>query len=256
MKSWLYCLQAALAGIALTTSLTASADAPIPITAEEAFDAVQLQVDPQSGDPVNVVLLDIRDPVEYFFSGAPAEVVAIKKFGTETLIEPDNGKVRLIRDGKFVKYRLNGRKKRLKVDKIESLETNAIAVHIAFWNRTLDGWDKTPAEDGGSFYPTVATLADNYDVLILYCRTGGRSTLAADGLDATLFWKVYEIDDPGENNKFGGFTGPNYYNVLNGQVGFPGRLTEGQFVPSVSWLDSGLPIVTTTKPIPVASPDD
>jgi hypothetical protein len=47
---------------------------------------------------------------------------------------------------------------------------------------------------------------------------------------------------------FGGFTGSNYQEAYNGHVGFPGRQTEIEEHPSVSWMDSGLPIVTTTIP--------
>ena len=238
-----------LGTLALAASFTAIADAPIPITADAAFDAVTTHIDPESGATVSVVLLDIRDPVEYFFSGAPAKVLSIKLLDDDELIEPDNGKVRVIQEGKFLEYRVNGRYRRMLVDKIETLNTEQLALHFPYWTRTPTGWDKSNADPTtGSFYPTVATLADQYDVLILYCRTGVRSSLAAEDLDPTLFWKVYEIDDPGGEGGHGGFSGSNYDNVFNGQVGFPGRMTSGQIVPSASWMDSGLAIVTTTMP--------
>jgi hypothetical protein len=63
--------------------------------------------------------------------------------------------------------------------------------------------------------------------------------------------KVYEIDvaEPSGNGR-GGFSGSNYSNAFNGHVGFPDRQTDERDYPSVSWLDSGLPITTIFMPIP------
>jgi rhodanese-related sulfurtransferase len=245
MKLILSYLGAMITAVALTASTTAAADPPIPITADEAFDAVQMQVDPATGTAASVVLVDVRDPVEYFFTGAPAQVTKIYLLDEKEVV-PDWGKVRLLHEGKFIEYGLDGRYKRTQVDKISRLEAQVLALNIPFWLRTPDGWDKTSEDD---FYLAINELAVDYDVLILYCRTGGRSSLAGDGVDPTLFFTVYEIDDPKGKNGSGGFSGPSYSRAYNGYVGFPGRLTDNQDHPSVSWSDSGLPIATTVMPI-------
>ena len=244
MKIFLSKLGAVITAFALTASV-ATADPPIPITADQAFDAVQMQIDPETGMAASVALIDVRDPVEYFFTGAPAEVTKIVLIDGEKEIFADLGKVRLLHEGKFIEYRVNGRYKRTLVDKVSRIETQALALNIPFWLRTPTGWDKTTET---AFQAAVEELAPYYDVLVLFCRTGGRSSLAGDGIDPMLF-TVYEIDDPDGSNGSGGFSGPVYGSAFNGYPGFPGRLTDGRETPSVSWLDSGLPVVTTALPI-------
>ena len=64
------------------------------------------------------------------------------------------------------------------------------------------------------------------------------------------FQAVYEIDDPsGIIVGVGGFEGSAYGQAYNGYRGFPGRPTEGQDEPSVSWKDAALPIKTGVNPL-------
>jgi rhodanese-related sulfurtransferase len=244
MKLMRSSMRAMVTVVAVTAVNTVLAAPPIPITADETFDAVRMRAD--------VALVDVRDPVETFFSGTPAAVKKIHLLDDKTEgIEPDLGKVRLVQEGKFLEYSVRGRYQRMQVDKVSSLETEPLAFNIPYWRRTPSGWDTSSVP---AFYDAISKLAGDYNVLILYCRTGGRSSLAGAGVDPALFDRVYEIDDPDGNNAYGGFSGPTYNNAYNGSLGFPGRLTETQDHPSVSWLDSGLPVTTSVKPIPSSRP--
>ena len=142
MKIFLSKLGAVITAFALTASV-ATADPPTPITADQAFEAVQMQIDPETGMAASVALIDVRDPVEYFFTGAPADVTKIVLIDGEKEIFPDLRKVRLLHEGKFIEYRVNGRYKRTLVDKVSSIQTQALALNIPFWLRTPTGWDKT-----------------------------------------------------------------------------------------------------------------
>jgi rhodanese-related sulfurtransferase len=224
---------------------TAVAEPPIPITAEDAFEAVQMQIDPTTQFDANVVLVDVRDPLEIFSSGAAGAVREIMLTSDE-LIEPDLGRVSLIYDDENMEYALEYDLlevlQRTPVSDVENVVIEPIAINVTFWRRTESGW-KTNAKN---FYPVIRRLARDFNVLILYCRTGGRSSLAGDGVDPELFDAVYEIDDPtGQNNGLGGFTGSNYANAYNGYAGFPMRLTT-----PISWVDSGLPVIREAKALP------
>lgn len=265
MKLTLSHLNCIIAAVVLTAATTAKADSPIPpipITADAAFDAVTMQLDPKTGLGTTVVLVDVRDPLEYFSSGAAAEVTEIHFLDGTDPVVPDGGKVRLLHEGKFVDYRLGGVHQRTQVAKIDSLKTAPLAFNIPFWRRTDTGWDKS-TED--IFYDAVDGLNADYDVLILYCRTGGRSSPAGqliingrDDPDAPLpplsFWKVYEIDRPDGESGYGGFSGPSYNDRYNGYAGFPRRLTDTEEFPAVSWTDTGLPVKRAVKQIPQTEP--
>jgi rhodanese-related sulfurtransferase len=242
--------------LGITLIGAALAELPIPITADEAFDAVIQQVDPDTGFPMKVALIDIRDPVEYFFSGAAATVHKIHlrdPRGRTAEIVPD-GKVRLIHGGKAIEYRVDGRYQRTLVSNIQSMDIEPLALNIPFWRRTADGkgWD----QDTAPFYEAIAALENGYDVLILYCRTGGRSSLAGKGINDLVDYgelppvEVYEIDIADPNGGHGGFSGSPYGNAYNGYVGFPGRPTGIQQYGSVSWLDAGLPVTTQFLSLP------
>jgi rhodanese-related sulfurtransferase len=248
----------------------AYADDPIPITADEAFDAVQRQVVPGTDADAIVVLVDVRDPQEILSSGAAAKVNEIAFLNGKENVKPDWGEVRLVHDGKFIEYYTDGRYNRVAVDKVEKLTTEAISYNIKLWDQTETGFD------GDSLQSTAEAFAEALvgligetgpDVIILYCRTGGRSsyagqlilngeykyntvTYSSDFFPTSYTGLVYEIDDPDGTNGRGGFSGNEYSNVFNGYAGFPGRLTDTQDVPSASWRDSGLP-VTRAKPLPL-----
>jgi rhodanese-related sulfurtransferase len=236
-------------GVALIGA--ALADPPIPITADEAFDAVIQQVVPGTTYSARVALIDIRDPIEYSFSGAAATVLKIhlnNSKGRTIEIVPDD-KVRLIQGGKAIKYRVNGRYQRMLVSKIKAMDLEPLALNIPFWRRTADG--KSWNQDTAPFYDAIEALADAYDVLILYCRTGGRSSAAGAGVDDLgLGVTVYEIDIADPNGGHGGFSGSPYKNAYNGYVGFPGRPTGNQQYESASWLDAGLPVTTQFRAVP------
>ena len=48
---------------------------PIPITAEQAFNAVQTQTDPITGEDKKVALVDVRTRAEYFWVGLHARLI-------------------------------------------------------------------------------------------------------------------------------------------------------------------------------------
>jgi rhodanese-related sulfurtransferase len=246
MKCSVSSVRFVLALVAIAGISAAVADEPIPITADEAFDAVQMQAIPIDGGPARVALVDVRDPLEYFSSGAPAQVTKLVISGEE--IVPYAGKARLLPGGKIQYYVDPENALTVSIADVDSLSVDAIAINVPFWRRTESGWK----DNAKNFYPVIKRLARDYDVLILYCRTGGRSSLAGEGvIDRGLFdaRDVYEIDDP-ENGKAsrGGFSGSTYANVYNGHAGFPGRPTaQGP----ISWMDSGLPIVTAKTPLPM-----
>ena len=100
--------------------------------------------------------------------------------------------------------------------------------------------------------------------LITMCRSGSRSTRAAEVLEAVGFTNVFEMDNAlaEENNYpggFGGLQGSNYGGTYDGYRGYPGRIPPRTGNPlqigvgintdlikneetSVSWMDTGLPI--------------
>jgi rhodanese-related sulfurtransferase len=253
-RSSLFQILIAACGLA-ALGTTFAAD-PIPISADTAFDAVTQQVVPGTKSSARVALIDIRDPIEYFFSGAAArvkQITLVGPFGREITIDRVD-KTRLRYEGKFLEYRVKGRTFLIPVTRIKSVVTEALADNIPFWRRTPNGqgWEDKPTTEAAFYAEIEDWVYDQFDIVILYCRTGGRSSSAGQGILTRGLFKegqVYEIDDPQGKNGFGGFSGSPYSNVYNGHVGFPGRSTTTQDPPSVSWLDSGLPTMTAFKPI-------
>jgi rhodanese-related sulfurtransferase len=280
MKVVQFCMPVLVALFAVVAFNPAFASDPMPITADEAFDGVQRQVFPGTDASATVVLVDVRDPQEVLSSGAAAKVTEIAFLNGKATVEPEWGKVRLVHEGKFIEYDTHGRYKRAKhgrynlakVDTIKALETEAIAYNIKLWDQTDSGFDLQPTAlqvAATAFAEDLVDLIDETDpdVIIVYCRTGGRSSFAGqlilngsytyDGntYTSSLFpgayeGEVYEIDDPYGTSGRGGFSGSDYSNVFNGYAGFPGRLTDTQEVPSASWKDSGLPVKRAAKPLP------
>jgi rhodanese-related sulfurtransferase len=219
---------------------------PVPITAEEAFDAVQLQTDPISGEPANVILVDVRSRAEFFWVGAACQVDEII-LGNRVLY-PDYGKVKLLWSGMFLKFEMNGRPRFIPVKKVEEIVLSPIAINIPykFWNE-----DTATMGTNTDFGVEIENLAVDFDTIIFFCRSGGRSEDCLGGFDTALFDNIYEIDQPDDKSGRGGFEGTSYGNVYNGYRGFPDRLTRMQEHPSVSWKDTGLPIKTSVNPLSI-----
>lgn len=219
---------------------------PIPITAEEAFDAVQTQTDPLSGEPKSVVLVDVRTRAEYYWVGTACKVKAIVTTRGKTII-PDLGKVILLQKGKLLNFDVNGRNRMLSVKQVAEMDLSPIAINIPY-----KLWDEESGTTvaNSSFTDDINSLAEysGHEVLILFCRSGGRSEDCLADFDVYQFDAVYEIDQPDGKDGRGGFEGTTYSDVYNGYRGFPERLTDIQDHPSVSWKDAGLPMKTGVSP--------
>jgi rhodanese-related sulfurtransferase len=221
-------------------ALAAESDANIPITANQAFDAVVKQVDPATGEKKSVALIDVRTTAEYYWVGACGKVESITTTSGREFF-PHNGKVTM-KWGNVLCFKAEGRRGHLRrvflpIRKVESIETVDISIHIPthIWDEA--GCTKYANPD---FAATIESLSGDYDVLILMCRSGKRSNTRA--FDTSLFDAVYEIDDPNGKNGRGGFQGTSYSDVYNGYRGFPGRNTRMQDAKSASWSDAGLPV--------------
>jgi rhodanese-related sulfurtransferase len=226
------------------------ADEPVPITADAAFDAVAMQTDPITGDQASVALVDVRTRAEYFWVGAAAQVDEIV-LKDHSVIKPDLGKVQLIWNGWFLKFKLNGRTRLVPVNIIDHTDLSPLAINVPFklWQEA----DATLVNNPNFANDIGQLIQDGVQVVILFCRSGGRSTACVGDVTAApvfdMFKEVYEIDDPAGTPGRGGFQGSDYRNVYNGYLGFPSRPTKLQDVPSVSWKDSGLPMKTLLNPV-------
>lgn len=216
------------------------------LTAEQAFNAVQTQTDPASGVSKKVMLVDVRTRAEYFWVGAPCKVNTIT-LDDDTTIAPDLGKVLLVKDGSLLFFKEKKRPHLLPVCKVKSVDLAPIAINIPF--RLWDENTATTTINEG-FKEAVEALAteQGVQVVIFFCRSGGRSEACLAPFDNALFEAIYEIDQPNLAGGFGGFEGTSYSNVFLGYRGFPGRHTQSQENSSVSWTDSALPIKTGVNP--------
>jgi len=150
------------------------------------------------------------------------------------------------------------------------------------WNIPWKLWAYTFSETDGKvkaggiavkelFLSLVKRTFPEGSILVLMCRSGHRSTFAAEYLEEQLgegYYTIYEIDNPlknAENGKggSGGFQGSSSVDPNDkGYRGYPERLpfcsetTEhpcvarygseiGDANDSVSWMDTGLPITQT-----------
>ena len=236
------------------TAVAAETDVNIPITANQAFDAVVQQVDPRTGAKARVALVDVRTTAEYFWVGACGKVERITTTSGQEFI-PHNGKV-VSQWGLFLAFEVEGpkglRPVLLPVDKVGAVKTVDISVHVP-----TNLWDDANGTQrpNPDFAATIESLSANFDVLILMCRSGQRSNTRA--FNTSLFAAIYEIDDPKGTDGHGGFQGASYHDVYNGYRGYPGRGTWMQETPSVSWSDARLPVHigwTPSKPAPAAPP--
>lgn len=221
------------------TTLADDNQVNIPITANQAFNAVVHQVDPETGEDASVALIDVRTVAEYFWVGAPAKVNCITTTDGREIF-PLDGKV-AFRWGDFLIFQVDyghfAYPMFLPVQKVEKMEMIDISIHIP-----THLWDEAAGKKfkNKDFAQDIEALNVNYDVLILMCRSGKRSNTRA--FDTTLFDKIYEIDQPNGENGLGGFQGTSYGDAYNGYRGYPGRNTGRRHSRSVSWSDSGLPV--------------
>ena len=215
---------------------------PIPITAEQAFDAYANQVDPVTGEAANVAIVDVRTTAEYHWVGTCAQVDKIIKMNEDKII-PDNGKVILKANSRILRFDVDGHPRALHVKHVDKIETSRIATHIPYMTWDDENCEKVVNDD---FAGEIEALADDegedIDIVIMMCRSGKRTTECIGDFDTLLFDVVYEIDQSDGTNGRGGFQGTSYSDAYNGFRGFPGRKTSFQEHESVSWSDAGLPI--------------
>lgn len=215
------------------------------VTAEQAFDAVQLQMDPITGVEASVLLLDVRSRAEWYWVGTASQVTEITTANGKTF-QPDLGKVVLVHDGKFLDFEVDGRPHRVPVVNVDSITIEPIATSLPYRL-----WDEGTAALVGNpdFVTDLEALIADYDVVIIYCRSGGRTDtcIPQEVLDAYPEIGFYEIDRSDATN-LGGFEGSSYGNSYNGYRGFPQRETRFEDLPSVSWKDAGLPIKIGVSP--------
>lgn len=236
-------------GILLTSTTLAHSAEVQPISAEEAFDSTISQLDPASGAPANVALVDIRTVAETYWVGSPAKVDRLITVDGEEIV-PDNGKVQQWRGSNWLVYNQGmghcSWKNYIHVSDIDSYITSPIATVIPYKN-----WDDSTANkvDNEEFMAQMQALADSgVESVILMCRSGKRSSEAGAALPDSMFATVYEVDQPDGKNGRGGFQGTSYSDRYNGYRGYPGRQTRNEDNPSVSWQDAGLPMHIGWKP--------
>ena len=228
-------------------------DINIPITADQAFDAYADQVDPLTGEDASVAIVDVRTGAEYYWLGAPAQVDKIVTISGKELL-PFNGKVKLRMAGRYLKFKVEkGERLRsvfLPVSRVDAITTTKIAYYVPLLN-----WDEANYEmiENKEYSDQIEALAKDFDTIILMCRSGGRS--GKRDFNTSLFKAIYEIDQPDGKSGRGGFEGTTYGNVYNGYRGFPGRHTNNQEHPSVSWTDAGLPIQIGGDPLIYEKPE-
>lgn len=240
---------------------------PIPITADEAFDAVATGcIDGVCYGVGKVVLIDVRTKSELDFQGGPAKVDSIELKDGKVIV-PDLGKAKLTKDGKTLEYTINGKKKKQKVDKIKEVVTSLIGKLAAC--SVYDPVEGSFRPDQPGYSAAMAEIADEMDaaadgpnVAITMCNSGGRSTQCPLGfLDLDVqnrFTAWYEIDKPGDMYitpdafglpafveagapppgihmaVLGGYSGSDYGGDYNGIIGFPERDTKKQ--PISGWV--------------------
>ena len=230
----------------LAASAAAQDAEPERITAEQAFDAVQTQKDPLTGEAKTIALVDVRSRAEFFWVGTACQVDEIILKDGKTCA-PDLGKAVLIWEGLFLKFKVHNRPRIIPTGTVEEVKLSPIAMNIPF-----KLWDEDTAsmvlnENFGTEIENLAAEQD-VDIIIFFCRSGGRSQDCLNFMNPSLFEKIYEIDQPDLTNGLGGFEGTSYSNVYLGYRGFPQRKTMIQEHFSVSWKDTGLPMKTGVNP--------
>ncbi len=242
---------------------------PIPITAEQAFDAVKsgcLPETPQAPAKCygvgKVALVDVRTQEELDFAGGPGQVDLVTLKTGRTFI-PDNNKAkyRVLSDGQYLDYRLRGVRYLTPVQQIKSVATSLLAKHAPC--SYYDGEAGAFVADPPTFSAAMAKIAEEGVVVpITMCNSGGRSTQCPLNMlyqeVQDMFTAYYEIDATGDQYitpkifgtppfvdagapppgihmaTLGGYSGSAYGGDYNGLIGFPGRLTG--FQPKTGWV--------------------
>lgn len=234
---------------ALAPALAQEPPMPIPISSEQAFDAVVLQQDPLTGAPRSVVMVDARTRAEFYWVGTTCMAPEIELVNG-SVRTPDMGKVQVVAGGMLLMFEENGWRRFVRTRDVASVTLTPIAISIPYllWNE-----DTASNEPNGpefeNFVREVEALAETYDTVIFFCRSGGRSQNCLANFDTTLFDEIYEIDQPDGKSGRGGFEGTTYGNAYNGYRGYPGRKTFFQPHESVAWKDLGLPIKIGVNPL-------
>jgi rhodanese-related sulfurtransferase len=147
-----------------------------------------------------------------------------------------------------------------------------IAYVIPFQFEDIDSAGNITVTKNSDFDALVdQTFPDHSQPIIAICRSGGRSSEAAEELERypLLYTEVYEVDNYLQNG-VGGFQGSNYGNATEGYRGYPQRLpntmspkkinvkTDSSRIvnsdDSVSWMDSGLPVTQRIDALKIPKP--
>jgi hypothetical protein len=162
----------------------AYADDPVPITAEQAFDAYANQEDPATYVSKNVAIVDIRTTAEYYWVGSCAQVDKIITMNDDDDdIIPDNGKVILRANSRILEFEVDGEPRALNVKHVDEIETSPIARRIPY-----ETWDNENCKKvlNENFAKDIEALANDdicIDIVIMMCRSGKRTSKAEFNFD-------------------------------------------------------------------------
>ncbi len=268
-------LLAAASAVAMTPALAVYdfyETGPIPITAEQAFDAVKSGCLPDTPEAPGacygvgkVALVDVRTQEEIDFQGGPGQVDQVALKSGITFI-PDRNKAKYRVNppgltGQYLEYRLRGIRYLTPVQQIKSVTTSLLAKHASC--SVYDGAEGAFRADPPGFSNAMADIADTgVTVAITMCNSGGRSTQCPLNMlyqeVQDMFTAFYEIDQTGDQYitpaifglpdfvaagapppgihmaTLGGYSGGAYGGDYNGLIGWPGRRTAYQ--PKTGWV--------------------
>ncbi len=115
---------------------------------------------------------------------------------------PYHGKINFGKGRNILKFKaLKGKRLRsvfLPIKKVGEIITTDISIHVPIHVWDEDACTKVENPD---FENQMNALAQDYDVIILMCRSGKRSDTRE--FDTTLFNAIYEMDQPDETTGHG-----------------------------------------------------
>jgi len=233
-----------------------------PLVNINATTAMQGYEKQDLGSGSKVIIIDVRDPNEYYWVGAATQVNRIVMKNNQTYIP---------------KYFLATLEPTCddsdnRVHFIDSSDDSDVSVSVADIARTeVTGVSyNVPVEyvDGQTGVKTLNPLfgkqldaivrENGADRIIFYCRSGQRSSIGCyykfcpfEQLFPGILGMqmiAYEVESAITNGR-GGFQGTDYSNAFLGYRGFPGRNTDNLDVsPSAAFMDAGLPMDTGMLP--------